>query len=122
MEYNSNSIINTNNIYQEKKYFTYYQEYYLINENIVYKIIIDKNNEEVFIKCKNYSISLNNKNLSSLIKMKINSTTKAYEFIFNMFEENKVAFKNIIINKEIIFLLKNNEREIELVLKKKLII
>ena len=51
MEDNSN-IYNQNN-WQEIKYFSYYQEYYLIKENNIYKILINKNNEEIFIICKN---------------------------------------------------------------------
>ena len=96
--------------------YNYYQEYYLIKDNIVYKIIINKDNKEIYIKCKSYCISLNISDLLVLTKIKFDSINKAYEFILNNFEENKVIFENIIIKKEIILLLKNNEVEIELVL------
>jgi len=111
MEFTSNS-----NNYKEKINLTNYQEYYLIKENIIYKIAIEKNDEEIFIKCKNYLISFNHKDLSLLTKEKFNTINKAYEFIFNIFEENKIIIKNIIINKEIILLI-NNERETKITLK-----
>ena len=112
MEYKSKQ-----NIFQEKINLYNCQEYYLIKENAVYKFLIEKNNEEIFIKCKNYLISLSYKDLSILTNIKFNSINKAYEFIFNYFEENKIIIKNIKINKEIILLIKNNEKEIEFSLK-----
>ena len=114
MEDNLNKY-NQNN-WQEIKYFTYYQEYYLIKENIIYKILIDKNNEEIFIICKNYYISLNIIDISSLTNIKFNSLNKAYEYISNFFEDNKVIIKDVIKNKEIKLIL-NNERKIDLKLK-----
>ena len=83
---------------------------------MVYKIEIEKNDEEIFIKYKKYLISFNHNDLSILTKKKFNSISKAYEFIFNIFEENKIIIKNIILNKEITLLI-NNEKEIELTLK-----
>ena len=97
--------------------YNYYQEYYLLKENIVYKIIINKDNKEIYIKCNNYYISLNTNDLLILTKINFDSINKAYEFILNNFEENKVIFENIIIKKEIKLLIKNDEIEIELVLK-----
>jgi len=93
-----------------------YQEYYLIKENIVYKLVIEKNDKEIYIKYKNYLISFNHNDLSILTKKEFYSINKAYEFIFNIFEENKIIIKNIILNKELKLLI-NNEREIEITLK-----
>jgi len=108
MEYNNN--------FQENIHLYNYQEYYLIKENIVYKFFIEKNDNEIIIKSKNYLISFNHNDLSLLTEKEFNSINKAYEFIFNIFEENKIIIKNIIINKEIILLI-NNGRKIELKLK-----
>ena len=114
MEDNSN-IYNQNNL-QEKKYFSYYQEYYLIKESNIYKILINKNNEEIFVVCKNYYVSININDISSLINIKFNSLNKAYGYISNFFEDNKVIIKDVIKNKEIKLIL-NNERKIDLTLK-----
>ena len=117
MEYFQNSIINNQNNPHEIISFVYYQDYYLIKDNIVYKINVEKNDENIAIKCRNYLILFNEYKLSSLTKIKFNSIDKAYEFIYNIFEENKVTIENIVLNKEIKLLIKNNKKEIELVLK-----
>ena len=117
MEYFQNSIKFNQNNYQEVLGSVCFQDYYLIKDNIVYKIIIEKNSENIIIKCKNYLISFNEYKLSSLTKIKFHSIDNAYEFIYNIFEENKVIIENIVLNKEIKLLIKNNERDIELILK-----
>ena len=117
MKDNKNSIKYGQSNGQEIKYFSYYEEYYLTKENIIYKIIIDRNNEEVFIKCKKYMISLNINDISSLANAKFISINDAYIFIFNFFEDNKVIIKDIIKYMEIKLILSNDERKIELTLK-----
>ena len=97
-----------------------YEEYYLIKENNAYKFIIGKEKNEIIIKCKNYEIKLNNNHLSILSKSILNSVDDSYEFIINIFEENKAKIKNITINKTIQLLLKiyiyNKEKDIEMIL------
>lgn len=61
--------INSSNIYkqnnnQEILNCFYFQEYCLMKEIIVYKFIIENNDEVVFMKCKNYLISINQNELS----------------------------------------------------------
>ena len=94
-----------------------YVEYNLIKNNNEYKIIIGKLKNEIIIKYRNYEIKLNYKDLSNLIKSKLNSNNEAYEFIINIFKQNKV---DIIHNKTIKLLLKINinniEKEIEIIL------
>ena len=119
MTYSPNQNRNNNNI-EENLYIDNYQEYYLIKENIVYKIVIEKKDNKIFIKYKNYLISFNHNDLSFLTKKDFNSINNAYEFIFNIFEENNIIIKKIIINKELLLLIKSNNetgREIELTLK-----
>ena len=95
-----------------------YQEYFLLNDNIINKIIVGKNKNEIFIKCKNYIISFNQIELSKLIKTKINSLDDAFKFIINIFEDNKVKIIKIIKNKEIKLIMEiNNDKNIELILK-----
>ena len=97
-----------------------YEEYYLIKENNAYKFIIGKEENELIIKCKNYEIKLNNNDLRILTKALLNSIDDSYKFIINIFEDNKVKIKDIIINKTIKLLLKiyiyNKEKEIEMIL------
>ena len=107
------------NNFQETINLSNYQEYYLIKDNIVYIFLISRNDKEIFIQCKNYLISFNYNDLSLLTNKFFNSINKAYEFIYNNFEENKIIIKNIIINKEIILSIKSYEREIEISLKYK---
>ena len=94
MEYTPNSIH-----YQYNINCYNYQEYYLIKENIVYKILIEKNDNKIFIKYKNYLISFNHNDLSLLTNKNFNTVNEAYEFIFDNFEKNKILIKNIILNK-----------------------
>ena len=94
-----------------------YEEYFLIKENIVYKIIVKKFCEEIKIKCKKYEINFTLGDLSILTKIKFETINKAYRFIVNLFEDNKVFIKNIIINKEIKLILKmENNNNFEMIL------
>ena len=118
MEQIPDSNLSIQNNIQENLNYNDYQDYYLMKENIIYKIIIEKDDEDIFIKCKNYLISINQNELSLLSKIQFNSLNKAYEFIFNLFEENKVIIQNVLIIKEIALVLKiSTEKEIELILK-----
>ena len=116
---NQTTIFDSNN-YLNNINYDYYQEYYLIKDNIIYKFTIEKNNEDIFIKCKNYFISVNQDDLALMTKVNFNSINNAYEFIFDAFEENKVSIKDIIIKKEIKIIIENKGnkgKEIELILK-----
>ena len=94
------------------------QEYFLLKDNIINKIIIGEIKNEIFIKCRNYFISFNLIELLMLIKIKFNSLNKAYFFIINLFEYNKVTISKIIENEEIQLIMKiNNDKNIELSLK-----
>ena len=90
-----------------------YQEYYLIKENIIYKITIEKFDDNIFIKCKNYSISINKDEFNSLFKRQFNSIDTIFEYIYNIFEENKIIIDKIISYQKM-NLLFNNNNNIEL--------
>ena len=111
------SYLNEDNIFE--KLFDI-EEYYLIKEKVGYKLIIGKSSSDLIIKCKNYQITLNNNDLSILTKSIFNTIDDAYLFIINIFEENKVTIKEIIINKTITLLLNiyiyNKPENIELIL------
>ena len=98
-------------IYQNKAEFENlieYEEYYLIKENIVYKMIIGKKEDEVIIKCKNYKINININDLSIMIKKELKTIDEAYQFIINSFEYNKVIISEITIHEEIKISIKTN--------------
>ena len=109
------------NLIKNEKFFETlieYKEYYLIKENIVHKIIIEKRKDEINIKTKNYEKKLDLNELSTLTKSILNTIDDGYQFIINIFEENKVTIKDIIKNKSIKLVLKiyiyNKENNIEL--------
>ena len=94
------------------------QEYFLINENIIYKLVIGKNGFEIFIKNRNYMFNFNENDLSILAKQKFNSIDEAYDFINYLFEENKACITSIVLNKEMKLLIKlDSTKEIKLTLK-----
>ena len=90
-----------------------FQEYFLLKDGIIYKIVVQKIEDNITIKCKSYmtSFSLND---CLIQEMKLNSIDKIYESIINIFENNKVEIKNITMNKIIILNFNiNNEKNIE---------
>ena len=115
MDYNQTSKIDLLNTYKSTE--IYYQEYFLMKDNNIYKITIKNIDNEIIIRCKNYQIILNIIDISSLTKIKFDKIIKAYEYITNIFEENKVIIKDIIPNKMMNLLFKiKNELEIDIIL------
>ena len=82
---------NKSNLNVDNIFIFDYEEFYLIKENVGYKFIIGKRSNDIIIKCKNYELTLNNKNLSTLTKSIINTIDNTFLFIINIFEENKVS-------------------------------
>ena len=88
------------------------KEYYLIKDNNIYKFEIIKTKNDITIKCRNYIIQLKYNNLIELLKPNFKSIEDGYEFIINIFEDNKIIIKDII-PKELIKLslnIDNNEK------------
>jgi hypothetical protein len=75
-----------------------YEEYFLIKENNVFKFIIEKEYNNIIIKCQNYEKHININDLSILNKSLFKNIDDAYEYINNLFENNKVNIKDIHIN------------------------
>jgi len=99
----------------------YYNEYFLMKDKNIYKIIVVKRENEIIINSKFYEIIININDLNKLTKSLYNSLDEAYEFFINIFEENKVFIKEIIKNKKIKLILqkyidKKQEEDIELIL------
>ena len=97
-----------------------YEEFYLLNDNKIYKFLIEKRKKEITIKCKNYEIKFNDNNLSILTKSSLKKLDEAYDFFINLFEQNRVTIKNIINNKTIRLLFQissyNRKRDLEIIL------
>ena len=73
-----------------------FQDYYLIKENSIFKIVIIKMEKLLLIKCRNYQIHLNIDDLSELIMIKkFNSIEEGYKYINDIFEENRIKIKNV---------------------------
>ena len=121
MDETSNLKSENSSIYENSALFEdliNYQDYFLLKDNNIYKFIIGKNKAKVFIKSKNYIISFNQIELSIYIKKQINSLNESFNYIINIFEENKASIKKIIRNEEIQLTMRiGNERDIEIKLK-----
>ena len=89
-------------------------KYNLNKENIIYKIIIGKSKNTIFIQCNDYKIQLNKNEISTLTKGLIcDSIDDAYNYIINKFEQKKVEINEILINKKLIWLLKQSHNKKE---------
>ena len=84
------------------------------------KYIFLKLKDEIIIKCKDHQITLNINDLSILTKLIFNNIDDIYQFIINIFEQNKVKIKDKILYKSIKLILKiyieNMEKENEIIL------
>ena len=76
------------------------QEYYLIKDNIIYKMTLERNINEIIIRYRNHSINCNINELSVLFKNNFDNIYQCYEFINNIFSENNVKIEKITPKKE----------------------
>ena len=116
---NLNSI---NNIQIGKIYKTISdnEEYYLLKENMIYKINILKRKSDIKIICDNYHRIINNNDLSLILNIRFNSNEEVYNFFINNFQNKNVFIKDLIINLYIKLIFKvflfNKEKDLEIVL------
>ena len=106
-----NKLIKNENFLDFKQYKIYYNK-------SPFDILIGLTKEDVLIKSFNYYKKINKNELSKLTNVIYNSVEELYEFIKNIFEQNKVIIKEI--TKEMMKLmitiydgLKMKEKEIE---------
>lgn len=96
-------------------------QYKAIFNSIFYNIIIEKTNNNIIIRNNYYELKLNIQALSLLTSTIFNSIDQAYEFIINIFNQNKFYIKELLSNKIIltigIFDIIGNQKEIDLELK-----
>lgn len=87
---------------KEKVNEIYYQEFFIIKDNNIYKIILEKNNNKISISSGNYYKNYNLKELSILFKINFPSINDAFNYLVDLFEDYKVNINNKIKYKEIL--------------------
>ena len=93
-----------------------YQEFFLMNNNSINKIIICQTNQEIIIKSNNYEVKLNQHNIENLMQTKFESIEKVYNFFLNLFQLNSIMIKEIIINKSMTLTFIQNGKIKEIIL------
>ena len=94
-----------------------FQDYYLIKDSNVHKILVGKRKNDLIFKSQKYELKLNNSDLNKVTKYKCNNIDEAYKFIINLFEQNKIIINEITVNKSIKLKLNLNlSKDIEIIL------
>ena len=92
-----------------------YQDFYLIKDDIIHKIIVQKNYSKLIIKSNHYSNMFSLNDFSKLVNNFFYSLNDAYEYLINKFEENQLIIKKTIVKKEMkLILILNAKKEIEI--------
>ena len=103
------------NLAKDNKEKIYYQEFFLFKDNHIYKIIIGKKEAKISISSGNYHNEYNLEEISSLFINKFCSLDNAFNYLIDLFEDNKATINNKIKYKEIIiYFYLINEKKIEL--------
>ena len=76
-------------------------EFFLFQERVIYTIVITEYLEYIIIKYKKYEKILRLDTINSLFKNGFNSLHECFEYISQLFEENKVHIKSINVNRTI---------------------
>ena len=108
-----NTINDIDNNREQLKEYLFFQNYDLIKDNFIYNVEIRKTEKGILIKSRKYSIVINHYFLPLL---KCNTMEEAFNFIANLFEENKVIIKEIIIKEKIMIELTIHDFNLELAL------
>ena len=97
------------------------EHFYNINGKIFRFVIYKSYDDKIEIKCKNYGIKMDCFELSNATKSLFNTSDEAFDYLNNLFEENKVNLNSITPKKEIKLILNiyiyNKEKPYELILK-----
>ena len=78
--------------------------------NNLYDFIIEKTDEYINIKNLNYEAKFNKGNLSELFSLNLNSIIDEYNFILNLFINNKVSIYEHVEKSHIILNINNNNK------------
>ena len=73
-----------------------YNEFFVFKDSIIYKIFVGKDKNNITIQIKNYMISFNYYS-KYLPRFKFENIDDAYDYIVNIFEENKAKIDTIRI-------------------------
>ena len=97
------------------------KEYKAIYLSQIYNIIIEKTNYNINIRSTYYQLKLNMEQISSLTNIIFNSIDETFDFIINIFNQNKYYIKGITSNSLILIIqiydmINGNQKEIELYL------
>ena len=97
------------------------KEYKAIYLSQIYNIIIEKTNYNINIRSAYYQLKLNKEQMSSLTNTIFNSIDETFDFIINIFNQNKYYIKGITSNSlilriQIYNIINGNQKEIELYL------
>ena len=71
------------------------KEYNISKDNKIYKASLKYNNQNITIKCDNFSINLNFEDVIKLTKINFKNFNEAYNYLNTLFEENKIRIKYI---------------------------
>lgn len=87
------------------------EEFRIFQNNYIFLILIGRTDNSVTIKCSNYSANLNNNEVSLISGQKFQSINALYNFIINIFKNNKVKINlaNNEMNLDLSFLNNNNQ-------------
>ena len=87
------------------------EEFQIFQNNYIILILIGSTDNSVTIKCSNYSANLNNNEVSLISGQKFQSINALYNFIINIFKNNKVKINlaNNEMNLDLSFLNNNNQ-------------
>ena len=92
-----------------------YQEFFINKNNIIYRITIEKNKNEILISSGDYYKIFNLQEISILINDNFYSLDNAYNFLIDLFEDNQISVNNKIKYKYIIISLSlPNDKNIEI--------
>ena len=93
-----------------------HQEYSIFHNNSIVNFTICKINQEIMIKSNKYEAKLTHQNIENLTNMKFDNIEKEYNYLLNLFQQNSIMTKDIIINQSIILTFIQNSKMIEIIL------
>ena len=93
----------------QKQELLEYQEFFLMKENSIIKIVVGKYENEILIKVKNNIAIYKLYELSKIVKPEFNTIDKSYENLIDLFEQSKITI-NYISHKDIILRLKKDDK------------
>ena len=93
-----------------------HQEYSIFHNNSIVNFTICKINQEIMIKSNKYEAKLTHQNIENLTNMKFDNIEKEYNYLLNLFQQNSIKIKDILINQSIILTFIQNGKMIEIIL------